>query len=151
MTSLYSRHRNLSRIIQLSIDRYNFKTNHLGLNLPLQCQVISINMKGAALRAFGMIQGKYHVSRAVNEKPSWTSKDMVIWYGHKMWLIGNGKNGIIYSLSNQLFPYDKEIQWFFQGKNFRKNKFKCDEIDIKCTMKAGEPFILNYENVEMLF
>ena len=130
---------------------YNFKINFLGLNLPLQCQVISINMKGTALQSFGMFQGKYHASAAVNEKPSWTSKGNSIWYGHKNWFIGDGNHGIIFSLSNPSFPYDKEIQWYFQGKNFKKEKFKHGEIDTKCKTKTGEPYILDNENLEIFF
>ena len=147
----HSSHRNLSSTIQLSIDRYNFKTNHLGLDLPLQCQVISMNLKGDALQLRGMFQGKYQLSGDVNGKPYWTSKGKVIWYGYNNWLIGDGKNAAIYSSSTQSFPYDKEIQWYIQGKNFSKKKFKPDEIDIKCKMKAGEPLILVYENLDILF
>ena len=108
-------------------------------------------MKGAALQSFGMFQGKYHASAPVNGQPSWTSKGNLIWYGHRMWFIGDGNHGIIFSslsisLSNPLFPYDKEIQWYFQGKNFKKEKFKHGEIDTKCTMKTGEPYILDFKN-----
>ena len=113
-------------------------------------------MKGAALQSFGMFQGMYHASAAANGKPSWTSKGNLIWYGHRMWFIGDGYHGIIFSslsifLSNPLFPYDKEIQWYFQRKNFKKEKFKHGEIDTKCTMKTGEPYILDYKNLEILF
>ena len=109
-------------------------------------------MKGAALQSFGMFQGKYQASAAVNGKPSWTSKGNLIWYGHRMWFIRDGNYGIIFSsLSNSSYPYDKDIQWYFQGKNFKKEKFKHGEIDTKCTMKTGEPYILDYENLEILF
>ena len=58
-----------------------------------------------------MFQGKYLASAAVNEMPSWTSKDKVIWYGkshHGMsgWKIGNGKQIVLYSHANESFPYD---------------------------------------------
>ena len=108
-------------------------------------------MKGAALRSFGMFQGKYQSLGYVNEKPFWTSKGKVIWYGYNNWLIGDGKNAAIYSSSTQSFPYDKEIQWYIQGKKMTKEKFKHSEIDIKCTMKTGELYILDYENLEILF
>ena len=110
-------------------------------------------MKGAALRSLGLFQGKYHASAAISEKPSWTSKGNIIWYSHDMykWLIGNGKHAIIYSSFTQSIPYDKEIQWYFQGKNLKKEKIQHGEIDIKCTMKTGEPYILDYENLEILF
>ena len=32
-----------------------------------------------------------------------------------------------------------------------KEKFKHGEIDTKCSMKTGEPYILDYENLEILF
>ena len=146
--------------------------NYLGL----QCQEISVNLKGAALRArdyvntnineikLSMFQGKYQASAAVNEKPSWTkviniktkdwTKDKVIWHSQHStsgWIIGDGKRIILISYGNELFPYDKEIQWYFQRKNFKKEKFKHGEIDTKCTMKTGEPYILDYKNLEILF
>ena len=155
--------------------------NYLGL----PCQVISINLKGAALRTkvyvntnineigVSMFQGKYQASAAVNEKPSWTkviniktedlTKDKVIFYYQLSngvtaitgWRIGDGKRSSLYSdlysYGNESFPYDKEIQWYFQGKNFKKEKFKHGEIDTKCTMKTGEPYILDYKNLEILF
>ena len=110
-----------------------------------------MNLKGDALQLRGMFQGKYQSSAGVNEKPYWTSKGKVIWYGYNNWLIGDGKNAAIYSSSTQSFPYDKEIQWYIQDKKFSKKKFKHDEIDIKCKMKAGEPLILVYENLDILF
>ena len=57
-----------------------------------------------------MFQGKYLASAAVNEMPSWTSKDKVIWYiksvGWSGWFIGNGKQSVFYSRGNDSFPYD---------------------------------------------
>ena len=92
-----------------------------------------------------MFQGKYQASATVNKKPSWTSNDKVIWYGFNHWLIGDGKYAVIYSLSYQSFPYDKEIQWYFNGKELENKKIKPNEIDVKCTMKEGEPVILKYK------
>ena len=102
-------------------------------------------MKGAALRSHGVFQGEYQASAAVNKQPSWTSKDHIIWYGFKRWFIGDGKHAVIYSLSYHSFPYDKKIQWYFNGKELENKKFKPNEIDINCTMKAGEPVILKYK------
>ena len=60
-----------------------------------------------------MFQGKYLASAAVNEMPSWTSKDKVIWYLKSVgrtyslgWRIGNGKHSVLYSSANESFPYD---------------------------------------------
>ena len=141
--------------------------NYLGL----QCQEISVNLKGAALRArdyvntnineikLSMFQGKYQASAAVNEKPSWTkviniktqdwTTDKVIWhsqYSNHGWIVGDGKRIIFISYGNESFPYDKEIQWYYPGKRLIGKKWirkpvKPDEIDVKCTMKAGELFL----------
>ena len=143
--------------------------NYLGL----QCQEISVNLKGAALRArdyvntnineikLSMFQGKYQASAAVNEKPSWTkviniktkdwTKDKLIWHSQYSsvsgWRIGDGKRIILISYGNESFPYGKEIQWYYSGtrlnrttKKRERRKVKPDEIDVKCTMKAGELF-----------
>ena len=137
--------------------------NYLGL----PCQVISINLKGAALRAkeyvntnineikSSMFQGKYQASADVNEKPSWTkvinnktkdwTKDKIIWRSSSSrWIIGDGKRIILISNGNESFPYDKEIQWYYSGvrlnrlnKKWERKKVKPDEIDVKCTMKAN--------------
>ena len=143
--------------------------NYLGL----PCQEISINLKGAALRAkdyvntnineikLAMFQGKYQASAAVNEEPSWTkviniktkdwTKDKVIWHSEHStsgWIIGDGKRIILISIGNESFPYDKEIQWYYSGtQHGKRRKVKPDEIDVKCTMKAGELF---YEKVTQI-
>ena len=114
--------------------------NYLGL----QCQEISVNLKGAALRArdyvntnineikLSMFQGKYQASAAVNEKPSWTkviniktkdwTKDKIIWRSSSSrWIIGDGKRIIFISYGNESFPYDKEIQWYHAGIKLEAN------------------------------
>ena len=146
--------------------------NYLGL----PCQVISINLKGAALRTkvyvntkineigVSMFQGNYQASAAVDEKPSWTkvmnikikdwNKDHVIWhYQHSVtgvsgWRIGDGKRSALYSYGNESFPYDKEIQWYYPGvTRGERRKVKPDEVDVKCTMKAGELFYVKVTQI----
>ena len=144
--------------------------NYLGL----PCQVISINLKGAALanihESVSMFQGKYQASTAVNEKPSWTkviniktedlTKDKVIFYYQFSngvtaitgWRIGDGKRSSLYSdlysYGNESFPYDKEIQWYYPGvQNGKRRKVKPDEVDVKCTMKAGELFYVKVTQI----
>ena len=145
--------------------------NYLGL----QCQEISINLKGAALRTkvyvntnineigVSMFQGKYQASAAVNEKPSWTkvlniktkdwTKDKIIWHYQfsssvSGWRIGDGKLSALYSYGNESFPYDKEIQWYYPGvTRGERRKVKPDEVDVKCTMKAGELFYVKVTQI----
>ena len=119
--------------------------NYLGL----PCQEISVNLKGAALRAreyvntnineikSSMFQGKYQASAAVNEKPSWTkviniktkdwTKDKVIWHSQHStvgWIVGDGKRIIFISYGNESFPYDKEIQWYYPGTRLNRTTKK---------------------------
>ena len=130
------------------------------------CQVISINLKGAALAniheiGVSIFQGKYQASAAVNEKPSWTkviniktkdwTKDKVIWHSEHStsgWIIGDGKRIILISIGNESFPYDKEIQWYYSGtRHGKRRKVKPDEIDVKCTLKAGELFFVKVTQI----
>ena len=145
--------------------------NYLGL----QCQEISVNLKGAALRTkvyvntnvneigVSMFQGKYQASADVNEKPSWTkvinnktkdwTKDKIIWH-HQFssslsgWRIGDGKLSALYTYGNESFPYDKEIQWYYPGvTRGKRRKVKPNEVDVKCTMKAGELFYVKVTQI----
>ena len=122
-------------------------------DFTLQCQEISINLKNDALVFQGRHQGKYQASDAANGKPTWTSKDGAIWYYINSWLIGSlqniGKNnGDLLFRSKHLSPYDKESQWLYSNEIEWKTP-KPDDIDITCTMKAGESvFVMIYHHNE---
>ena len=128
--------------------------NYLGL----PCQVVSINLKGAALRTkvyvntnineigVSMFQGKYQASADVNEKPSWTkvinnktkdwTKDKIIWH-HQFssslsgWRIGDGKLSALYTYGNESLPYDKEIQWYYSGVRLNRLNKKWERKKVK--------------------
>ena len=124
-------------------------------DFTLQCQEISINLKNDALVFQGRYQGKYQPSDATNGKPTWTSKDRAIWFDGKSWVIGSlqkiGKKDGDFFLPfhpKHFSPYDKESQWLYSNEIEWKTP-KPDDIDITCTMKAGESvFVMIYYHIE---
>ena len=135
--------------------KYTSKPYYSDLTIPQQCQEISINLKNNALVFQGRFQGKYQASVAANGQPYWTSKDNAMWLlDGTNWAIGTlqnfGKNDVeLFSRSKHLSPYGKKSQWVYHNRKEWKLA-KPDDIEITCTMKAGESvfstsYILNIE------